>query len=117
MTQPHEIPELNYIVFSGIVTQKTSVSLSSFGMYVIRFRVENTLTRQDSAEAKKSVYEIQAEAWGDLADEIDRNLPAGAAVLVEGSLVSRVFVDRNKSEEHHRMIVKASSVSRLDTRA
>lgn len=117
MTQPHEIPELNYIIFSGTVKQKDSLSQSSFGMYVIRFKVENTLTWQDSPDGRKSVYEILTEAWGDLADEVDRNIPAGAAVLVEGSLVSRLFVYKNKSEEYHRMIVKASSVSRLDTRA
>jgi single-stranded DNA-binding protein len=86
-------------------------------MYVIRFKVKNTLTRQDSPGGRVSVYEILTEAWGELAEEIDRNLPVSAAVLVEGSLVSRVFVDRNNNEEHHKMIVKASSVSRLDTRA
>jgi single-stranded DNA-binding protein len=116
MTQPHEIPELNYILFSGTVTQKEGMKWSQYGMYVIRFRVENTLTHQDTPGGRKSVYEIQAEAWGDLAEVIDRSVPAGAAVLVEGSLVSRVFVD-TKKEEHHRMIVKASSVSLLDTRA
>jgi single-stranded DNA-binding protein len=117
MTQPHEIPELNYITFSGIVTQKDSLSTSSLRMYVIRFKVRNTLTRQDSPGGKVNTYEILTEAWGELAEEIDRNIPTGAAVLVEGSLVTRVFVDRNSNEEHHKMIVKASSVSRLDTRA
>jgi single-stranded DNA-binding protein len=116
MTQPHEIPEINYLLFSGTVTQKDSMSWSKYDLYVIRFRVENTLTQQDSPGGRTSVYEISVEAWGDLAEEIDRSIPAGAAVLVEGSLVSRVFVDPKK-EEHHRMIVKASSVNLLDTRA
>lgn len=116
MTQPRELPEVNYLLFSGIVTQKQDMKWSSFGKYVIRFSVENTLTRQDVPGGRKSVYQIQTEAWGELAEEVERNIPRGAAVIIEGTLVSRVFVD-TKKEEHHKMLVKASSVSLLDTRA
>lgn len=116
MSRTHGLPELNYIVFSGTVTQKDSILWSKYNMHVIRFRVENTVSPMDPASDRKRVYELAVEAWGELAEEIDRTVTTGSSVLVEGSLVSRAFVDRKK-EEHHRMIVKASSVKILDVRS
>lgn len=116
MSRTHGLPELNYVAFSGTVAQKNSISWSKYNMYVIRIMVENTVSSMDPSSERKRVYELAVEAWGDLAEEIDRTVNTGSSVLVEGSLVSRAFVDRKK-EEHHKMIVKAASVKILDVRS
>jgi single-stranded DNA-binding protein len=54
------------------------------------------------------------EAWGTLAEEVDRSIRTGMYVLLEGVLVSRTYVDRMKREQH-RMVVKAFEISALGT--
>jgi len=113
MTRQLEIPEVNYILFSGTVIEKGGLESSRFQMYVIRFRVENTISH-DGVEGRRSSHNLAVEAWGDLAEEVERNVSTGTAVLVEGSLVSRTRI-RNDAE-YHTMLVKASSVTLLNAR-
>ncbi len=117
MTVPHEMPELNYIIFTGMVKRIEKLSLSRYNIFVIRFEVENTVTSASgTTDARKTLSILSVEAWGNLAEEIDRRIESGSLVLVEGSLVSRSYEDRSKGL-HHRMIVKASSVESLGARS
>lgn len=117
MTVPHEIPFLNYITFTGTVDRMEKLSLTKYNIYVIRFEVENTVTiSTGTADARKKSSILSVEAWGSLAEEIDRRIKSGSLVLVEGSLVSRSYEDRSKGL-HHKMIVKASSVESLGVRS
>ena len=115
MTVPRETPELNYIVLTGKITKKTELQSSSYGIFVIRLEVENCVSYGDSdSEEDKKTYVISVEAWGNLAERIDRGISNGMFVLIEGSLVSRSYEDRSKGL-HHRMIVKATDVTSLGT--
>lgn len=117
MTVPHEIPELNYIIFTGTVKRIENLTLSRYNIFVIRFEVENTVTfATGTVDTRKTFSFLSVEAWGNLAEEIDRRIKNGSLVLVEGSLVSRSYEDRSKGL-HHRMIVKASSVESLGARS
>jgi single-stranded DNA-binding protein len=117
MTVPHEMPELNFIIFTGTVERIEELSLTRYNIFVIRFEVENTVTfATGTADARKTSSILSVEAWGNLAEEIDRRIEKGSQVLVEGSLVSRSYEDRSKGL-HHRMIVKASSVESLGARS
>lgn len=117
MTVPHEIPELNYIIFTGTVKRIENLTLSRYNIFVIRFEVENTVTfTTGTVDTRKTSSFLSVEAWGNLAEEIDRRIKSGSLVLVEGSLVSRSYEDRSKGL-HHRMIVKASSVESLGARS
>lgn len=115
MTDPHATPELNYIVLTGRMNRKSELKSSSYGTFVIRFEVENYVSYGDaSPEEDRKTYVISIEAWGNLAERIDRNFSNGMFVLIEGSIVSRSYEDRSKGL-HHRMIVKASDVTALGT--
>ncbi|MCD4848903.1 MAG: single-stranded DNA-binding protein [Candidatus Aegiribacteria sp.] len=117
MTVPHEMPELNYILFTGTVERIEQLSLTRFNIFVIRFEVENTVTfSTGTADSRKTSSILSVEAWGNLAEEIDRRIKSGSTVLVEGSLVSRSYEDRSKGL-HHRMVVKATSVESLGARS
>jgi len=113
MTTMRDVPELNYIVLTGQMTEKGDLKSSSYGIFVIRFKLENTLSYSAGrAEESKKTYVISAEAWGELAERIDRSISNGMYILLEGNLVSRSFEDRSKGL-HHRMIVKATDVMAL----
>lgn len=115
MTVPHELPELNYTVFTGKVVQKGELRLTSFDIFHLRFRLENYLSPQVSGGAEEmKTYLLDVEAWGNLAEKVDREIRNGMLVLLEGSLVSRSFVDRMKRTQY-RMVVKASEISALST--
>jgi single-strand DNA-binding protein len=115
MTDPHETPELNYVVLTGRIKRKSDLKSSSYGIFVIRFDVENCVSYGDAgSEEDKKTYIIGIEAWGNLAERIDRSITNGMLVLIEGSLVSRSYEDRSKGI-HYRMIVKASDVTALGT--
>ncbi len=115
MTVSRETPELNYIVLTGRIIEKGELRSSSYGIFVIRFKLENSLTYSaGSSEEGKKTYFISVEAWGNLAERIDRSITNGAFVLLEGNLVSRSYEDRSKGL-HHRMIVKATDVIALES--
>ena len=116
MSNLQTFPELNYVTFTGKVLDKGDLSLSSIDIYVIRLRIENTLTYQGGSETRKRVSEISVEAWGQLAEDVNRRVRAGSTVLVEGNLISRAFENQKKAT-YHRISVKASSVKTLDTRS
>lgn len=107
------MPELNYIVLTGCLIEKGELKSSGYGIFVIRFKLENSLSYSsgNSPEEKKT-YVISVEAWGSLAERIDRSFADGAFVLIEGNLVSRSYEDRSKGL-HYRMIVKATNVTAL----
>jgi single-strand DNA-binding protein len=113
MTVSKEIPELNYIVLTGRIIEKGELRSSSYGIFVIRFKLENSSSYSvGSSEEGKKTYIISVEAWGNLAERIDRSISNETFVLLEGSLVSRSYEDRSKGL-HHRMIVKATDVMAL----
>lgn len=115
MTVSRETPELNYIVLTGRIIEKGELRSSSFGIFVIRFKLENSLSYSvGSSEEGKKTYVINVEAWGSLAERIDRSITNGNFVLLEGNLVSRSYEDRSKGL-HHRMIVKATDVMALES--
>ncbi|RKZ08840.1 hypothetical protein DRQ25_08050 [Candidatus Fermentibacteria bacterium] len=113
MTVSRDIPELNYIVLTGRIVEKGELRSSSYGIFVIRFKLENSSSYSTrSSEEGKKTYIISVEAWGNLAERIDRSISNGTFVLLEGNLVSRSYEDRSKGL-HHRMIVKATDVMAL----
>ena len=86
---------------------------SSFGTFVIRFKLENFITPEYSdADGKAKSYILNIEAWGQLAERVERSIGSGMYVLLEGSLVSRSYEDRSKNT-HYRMVVKASRIEAL----
>ena len=113
MTVLTESPELNYTVLTGRVRKKSELKSTSFDIFVIRFEVENTVSYDKSiAEKDRKTYIISVEAWGTLAERIDRSITNGMLVLIEGSLVSRSYEDRSKGI-HYKMFLKASDVTTL----
>ncbi|MCD4700330.1 MAG: single-stranded DNA-binding protein [Candidatus Aegiribacteria sp.] len=113
MAVSHETPELNYIVLTGRMMDKGELKTSSYGSFVLRFSIENSLSYSvGSSEEGKKTYVISVEAWGNLAERIDRSITNDTFVLLEGSLVSRSYEDRSKGL-HYRMIVKATDVMAL----
>lgn len=105
-----ERPELNYLVLTGTVRNKEEMKASSYGTFVIRFQLENLISSEFESEAR--TYVLAVEAWGRLAERIDRSIDNGSFVLLEGNLVSRKYEDRLK-RTRYRMTVKASSITSL----
>lgn len=115
MTVPHELPELNYIVLSGRVTEKGELRTTSLNIFHIRFRLENFLAPYPEApEEDRKTYVLDVEAWGELAERVERSIRNGMFVMLEGSLVSRSYIDRMKRTQY-RMVVKASDISALSS--
>ena len=111
MTGIERIPDLNFITFTGTVRWMQDLQGSKYGVFVIKFNVENTATSPGGGSPPRTNM-LSVEAWGSLAEEIDRNISEGTPVLVEGSLVSRSYEDKSKGL-HYRLTVKASRVENL----
>lgn len=116
MTAINSIPDLNYITFTGIVRNMQNLATTRYNLYVIKFDVENTISAPAPENSRRKINVLSVEAWGSLAEKIDRSIKNGTPVLIEGSLVSRSYEDRSKGL-HYRMIVKASSVENLGVRS
>lgn len=115
MTSPQQEPELNYAIITGKVMDRGELRTTSLGIFVIHFRLENTVSPPPgSQEGQGKTYIVEVEAWGSLAERVERSVRNGMFVLVEGSIVSRSYIDRMKREQH-RMAVKASEVTTLGT--
>lgn len=102
-------------MLAGKVTEKGELLNTSLNIFHIGFRLENSVTHSaDGSADDRKTYVLDIEAWGNLAEDVDRNLKNGMFVLVEGSLVSRSYIDRMKRVQY-RMVVKAAEITALST--
>ncbi|OPL19658.1 MAG: hypothetical protein AVO35_01415 [Candidatus Aegiribacteria sp. MLS_C] len=95
--------------------EKGELMSTSLNIFHIGFRLENLVTHSaDGSDDERKTYVLDIEAWGNLAEDVDRNVRNGMLVLVEGSLVSRSYIDRMKRMQY-RMVVKAAEIIALGT--
>ena len=97
------------------MAEKGELRLTSLNIFHIRLTVENYLSPPGNMSGQeRKTYPLDVEAWGDLAEDVDRNIRQGMYILLEGSLVSRTYIDKMKREQH-RMVVKATEIAPLGT--
>jgi single-stranded DNA-binding protein len=114
-SQSNVPPEINTVVVSGRVVTRKGLSRTSFGAWLLKFSLENSITlpgeTPDQTRRKTAIISVQA--WGESARKLDRQLKKGSFVIVEGRLSSISYEDRRKVI-HHRMELTASDVQILD---
>lgn len=109
------MPDLNKVILAGRLTRDPELSylpsgtpLCKMGMAVSRFY------KTQDGERKEEVTFLNVTAWNKLGEFCGQYLKKGRPVLVEGSLRSNEWEDRNTGQKRSMIEVQARSVQQLD---
>lgn len=90
------LPRINKVMISGRITNDLEMKYTPKGTAVMRFTVASDRRYKDENDTWQTVTSyIDVVAWTYLAESLEKNCHKGSAVLVEGRLESRTYVDNN----------------------
>ena len=108
MSFQKDLPGLNYAVVTGVIKRRKTLTMTQSGVPVLHLLVETIVESYPGSE-EELVAEIEIDAWGNLARDIDPKLQEGDAVLVEGRLAHRKSEDR-AGVEHYKTLLRARRI-------
>ncbi len=90
------LPKLNKIFLSGRITHDIDLKYTPKGTPVVRFALAvDKSFKDDSGNWQNSTCYIDVVAWSKWAESLSNNAHKGSAVLVEGRMDARSYVDAN----------------------
>jgi single-strand DNA-binding protein len=91
-----KLPRLNKVFLAGRITQEPELRYTPKGTPVVRFTVATDRKYKDEMDQWQSVpIYIDVVAWSNQAEYICKVAHKGTAVLVEGRIDTRSYVDSN----------------------
>ena len=91
-----KLPRLNKVFIAGRITQEPELRYTPKGTPVVRFTVATDRRYKDEMDQWQSVpIYIDVVAWSNQAESICKSAHKGTAVLVEGKIDTRSYVDSN----------------------
>ena len=91
-----KLPRLNKIFVSGRITQELELKYTPKGTPVLRFTLANDKAFKDeSGQWQTQAIYLEVVAWNNQAENLIKMAQKGTAVLVEGRLDARTYVDQN----------------------
>ena len=91
-----KLPRLNEVFIAGRITQELELKYTPKGHPVVRFTVAMDKRFKDEAEQWQSApVFVEVVAWNNSAENICKQAHKGTAVLVEGKIDTRSYVDSN----------------------
>ena len=92
------LPRLNKVFIAGRITQEPELRYTPKGTPVVRFTVATDRNYKDEMDQWQSVpVYIDVVAWSYQAENICKIAHKGTAVLVEGKIDTRSYVDSNNN--------------------
>ena len=91
-----KLPNINKVMISGRITNDLELKFTPKGTAVLKFSVANDRSYKDESDTwQKATTFFDVVVWTYLAENTSKNCHKGSAVLVEGRLDSRSYVDSN----------------------
>ena len=110
------LPRLNRIVICGRITHDLELKFTPKGTPVLRFSLASDRGYKDeSGQWQTQTSFIDVVVWSERAENLTKYAGKGIAVLVEGRLESRTYVDQNNQNRKIYEIV-ADSVQAMEWR-
>lgn len=90
------LPRLNRVLIAGRVTQELELKFTPKGTPVVRFTVALDKRFKDESDQwqSQSIF-VDVVGWNNTAENICKQAHKGSAVLVEGRIDARSYVDNN----------------------
>jgi len=109
-----KLPRLNKAFIAGRITHDLELKYTPSGKAVLRFNVAVDRNYKDESDQwQKSTSFIDVVAWTYLAENLSNKARKGSAVLVEGRIETRTYVDSNNVNRKSFEII-ADSVQTLE---
>lgn len=90
------LPRINKVMISGRITNDLEMKYTPKGTAVMRFTLASDRRYKDESDTWQTAATfIDVVAWTFLAEQLEKNAHKGSALLVEGRLESRSYVDSN----------------------
>ena len=109
------MPDLNRVFLSGRLTRDPELRYTSQGTAVCKFGLavsRNYKTRD--GERKEDTTFVNVEVWDKAAEWVGEHMKKDYPVLVEGSLRSSQWEDKNTGQKRTSLDVRAQRVQQLD---
>ncbi|WKD58822.1 single-stranded DNA-binding protein [Corynebacterium caspium] len=97
--------------FTGNLVENPTLIRTGSGALVAKMRLATS--RRIFADGAWNNFDqlyLDVEAWGDMAYNVRSSLRTGMAVIVQGTLVTQEWVDKNSGEKRSKVLLKARSI-------
>ena len=99
MSIPLRMPNVNYIIISGHLTMDPDLRYTSEGTPLLKFQIANNRNYKDrDGNWQKQTSFQRVTLWGSQVERLSSLLKKGSPVLVEGSLESRSYIDKQDNK-------------------
>ena len=109
------LPDLNKVLIAGRLTADPDLKYTSSGMAFCKLRLANTrhFKKRDGSKAEETCF-VDATLWDKQAEWVGESLKKGRPVLIEGSLKTDQWEDKNSGQKRSKIEIKAQRVTPLD---
>ena len=109
------MPDLNRVLIAGRLTRDPDLRYTTSNRALCRLGLANTRYYKDrQGERREDTTFLDVAVWGPQAEWAGERLSKGRPVLVEGSLSSNQWEDRQTGQKRSKVEVKAIRVTPLD---
>lgn len=109
------VPDLNKVLIAGRLTRDPELKYTAGGRPLCKAGIANTrYYRTQEGERREETTFVDLTIWGKMAEFVGERLKKGRPVLVEGSLRTSEWEDRETGQKRRRTEVNADRVTPLD---
>lgn len=109
------VPDLNHVFIAGRLTRDLELRYTANNKAWCRFGIANTRYFKDgSGERKEDTTFVDVIVWDAQAEYVSQKLGKGRPVLVEGSLKTNEWQDRESGQKRSKTEINARRVTPLD---
>jgi single-strand DNA-binding protein len=109
------VPDLNKVIVAGRLTRDPELRYTPQGKPWCRISIANTRYFKGSdGERREDTAFIDVTVWGPMAEFVGERLKKGRPVIVDGSLRSSEWEDKESGQKRRKLEVNAQRVAPLD---
>ena len=110
-----KIPDLNQVMIAGRLTSDPELKYTSGGQAYVKVGVASSRYFKDKAgQRKEETTFVDVTVWGQSAEFIGQRMHKGAAVLVEGSLRTDEWEDRQTGQKRSKIVINGRRVQPME---
>ncbi len=109
------VPDLNHVMIAGRLTRDPELKYTAGNRAYCRFGIANTryYRTRDDQKAEETVF-ASVSCWDKQAEWVGEKIKKGRPVLIEGSLNSYSFTDKDSGKDVTRLEIRARRIKPLD---
>lgn len=109
------VPDLNKVILAGRLTRDPELRYTPQGKPWCRVSVANTRYFKGSdGERREDTTFVDVTVWGPMAEFVGERLKKGRPVIVDGSLRSSEWEDKESGQKRRKLEVNAQRIAPLD---